>query len=148
MLISGLNTSEAVPALKMAISFAAQRQRILAHNIANISTPDFQPLDAPVAEFQRTLGEAIDRHRSGNPGASRAELDWRESRFLRRDRAGRMVVTPSEPSTNVLFHDRNNRDVERMMQDVSENVVAFRTATDLLKSRNDLMRSAIAGRVA
>lgn len=147
MFISDLTSSEAVPALKMAASFAAQRQRILAHNIANISTPDFRPLDAPVAEFQKTLAEAIDRRRAGAP-AARAQLDWRESRNLRRDASGRMVVTPSEPSKNVLFHDRNNRDVERLMQDVAENVVAFRMATDLLKSRNDLMRTAIAGRVA
>ncbi len=148
MLISDLASSDAIPALKMAVSFAAQRQRILAHNIANISTPDFRPLDAPVSEFQETLSKAIDRRRSGAPRTANGELDWRESRHIRRDDNRRMTVVPSVPSDNVLFHDRNNRDVERMMQDVAENVVAFRLASDLLKSRNDLIRSAIAGRVA
>ncbi len=148
MFISDLASSDAIPALKMAVSFAAQRQRILAHNIANISTPDFRPLDAPIAEFQQTLAEAVDRRRAEPAWGSHGELNWRETRNLRRDDSGRMIVNPSEPSKNVLFHDRNNRDVERMMQDLSENVVAFRMATDLLKSRNDLIRTAIAGRVA
>lgn len=148
MFISDLASADAIPALKMAVSFAAQRQRILAHNVANISTPDFRPLDAPVADFQKTLAQAIDRRRDLPARGTRGELDWRESRHIRRDDRGEMTVTPSEPSKNVLFHDRNNRDVERLMQDVAENVVAFRLATDMLKSRNDLIRTAIAGRVA
>ncbi|MGD9692770.1 MAG: flagellar basal body rod protein FlgB [Phycisphaerales bacterium] len=148
MLIPDFGSSGAVPALKMAASFAAQRQDILAHNVANISTPDFRPLDAPVAEFQETLSKAIDRRRSSTSNPSGREFSWSESSHIRRDYHGRMRVVASEPSDNVLFHDRNNRDVERLMQDVAENVVAFRLATDLLKSRNDLIRTAIAGRVA
>lgn len=155
MFLRELATADAIPALEMTIRFAGQRQRVLAHNIANISTPDFQPLDLPVAEFQRTLGEAIDRRRDAargggvqTPGAPHGPLAWRESRHLRQDDRGDLLATPSDPSRNILFHDRNNRDTERMMQDVAENLSVYRVATDLLKSRYDLLRTAISGRIA
>lgn len=155
MFLRELATADAIPALEMTIRFAGQRQRVLAHNIANISTPDFHPLDLPVGEFQRTLGEAIDRRRQAAaggegraPGAPRGPLVWRESEHLRRDDRGDLLATPGDPSRNILYHDRNNRDTERMMQDVAENLGVYRVATDLLKSRYDLLKTAISGRIA
>jgi flagellar basal body rod protein FlgB len=47
----------------------------------------------------------------------------------------------------VLFHDRNNRDLERLMQGLAENTTTYRVAADLLRSRYDVLRTAISQRV-
>jgi flagellar basal body rod protein FlgB len=58
-----------------------------------------------------------------------------------------LQLTPQTPSGNILFHDRNNRDLERQMQSMVENLTVFRTAADLFKSRMDLLNTAIRERL-
>ena len=135
MMISGLTSAGALPVLEMGIRFAAQRQRILAHNIANLSTPDFRPTEVSPQAFQRLLGDAIDRRRASSGGGASGPLEWREGGQFERDEQGGLRLVPGEPTGNVLFHDRNNRDLERMMQALAENVAAYRVATDLLRSQ-------------
>jgi hypothetical protein len=48
---------------------------------------------------------------------------------------------------NILFHDGNDRNPERIMQSLVENFITFRTAADLLKSRFNLINTAISERV-
>ena len=54
---------------------------------------------------------------------------------------------PEPLGANILFHDGNDRDLERTMQDLVENFLTFRVATELMRSRFDLINSAIAGRI-
>lgn len=144
MSIAGLTSSGSIPALEATIQFAGARQRTIAHNIANIDTPDFQPLDLSVTGFQKSLADAIDRRRAGD--APEGPLELRDSSELRVDH-GQLRFTPKSPSTNLLFHDRNNRDLEHLMQASTENVSVYRTATELLRSRYDLLKTAISQRV-
>lgn len=146
MFIGDLLNSGAMPVLEMTARFSAQRQGVLAHNIANIDTPDFRPVDASPAAFQRMLREAVDRRRAA--GAS-APLEWEETREVRRGGPGPfdLRLVPRTPTGNILFHDRNNRDLERLMQAQAENAGAFRVATDLLRSRYQLLGAAIGERV-
>ena len=58
-----------------------------------------------------------------------------------------MTLRPSPTGDNLLFHDQNDRDVERIMQDLVENFMAFRTAAQFLRSRFDLISSAIRERI-
>jgi flagellar basal body rod protein FlgF len=69
--ISDLTNAGAIPVLEATMRFAAQRQRLIAHNIANLSTPDFRPLDVSVPAFQKSLREAVEARRAGRtaPGA-------------------------------------------------------------------------------
>ncbi|MEO0715473.1 MAG: hypothetical protein AAFY58_00635 [Planctomycetota bacterium] len=142
MFISGLTSTGALPTLEMGVRFAAQRQRTLAHNIANLATPGFQPKEVSPRAFQEVLGEAVDRRRS-RTGGMHGALDWRETAQMTRDQRGNLKLVPQDSSSNVLFHDRNNRDLERMMADLAENVAAYRVATDLLRSRVGALTSAI-----
>lgn len=142
--MSDLTSSGSMPALEMTLRFAGQRQKIIAHNIANLTTPDFRPVDVSPQAFQATLSRAIEERRSrGGHGA----LPIGSSREIRRRGDGSLELTPRTPAGGVLAHDRNNRDLERMMQDLAENTAVFRTASDLYKNRSDLLRSAIAQRV-
>lgn len=145
MVLRDVVSAGARPALEMTIRYAGERQRLLAHNIANIDTPGFQPRDVPPESFRRVLGEAVEARRARG-GASGA-LPWRETREIRRSVGGGLRLVPRTPSGNVLFHDQNDRDLERMMQSLAENTMAYRTAVDLLKARSETMRVAISQRV-
>jgi flagellar basal-body rod protein FlgB len=144
-MIDQLTNADAIPALEAMVQFSGRRQKLISHNIANLSTPSFQPLDVSVAGFQRQLAEAVDRRRE-TYGGQRGELEIADSREVRQTGIG-LELEPRPHGRNILFHDQNNRDLERTMQDLAENVAVFRVASDLLKSRMDLLRSAISERL-
>lgn len=146
MFIRELATADALPSLEATVRFASQRQQFLAHNIANIDTPDFVQKDVAPGEFQEFLSAAVDRRRE-RWGGHRGEMEWRQTRAIRADDHGGFRLEPVEPRQGLMFHDRNNRDVERLMQDMVENVAQHRVATELLRSRYALLGTAIAGRI-
>jgi len=146
-MIKDLASSGAIPALELTMRFAGARQRIIAHNIANLDTPNFQPKDVSPRDFQEMLGEAIDARRSNNGGAA-GDLEWRETRQVQRSPDGGLTLEPLADAPGVLFHDRNNRDLERLMQSMVENAGMFRVASDLLRQRYSMLRAAISERAA
>lgn len=148
MLITDLANSGAAPALEQMMRFAAQRQRLLSHNIANIDTPNFQTTDVSPSAFQSQLKAAIDRRRD-TTGGEHGSLQLGSSEQVATDAAGNLVLTPSSTagSGNILYHDRNDRDLERMMQGLAENTMSFRVASDLYRRHQDILRAAIAQRV-
>ena len=58
-----------------------------------------------------------------------------------------MVLDPSALSENLMFHDKNDRNLERIMQDVSENLLAFKAATQLMRNRFRMIEMAISERI-
>lgn len=144
-MIKGMFSYGSMPALERMVEFAGARQELIAHNIANLSTPYFKPADLDPVAFQSQLREAMDR-RSRKPNPMRRSLELGDSHQVRMSR-GRMQFRPQQTNENILFHDHNNRDMERTMQDLVENALAHRTSVDLLKSQFDLLRTAIRERV-
>lgn len=146
MFIRELATSDAMPALEATIRFTARRQAFLASNIANADTPNYRPRDVAPGEFQRVLGEAIDKRRQ-QFGGHRGALEFRGSENIRpaRTRLGEpdFALRPAPQGRNILFHDRNDRDVERMMQDLVENTNVHGMAVELLRGRSELLNIAI-----
>ncbi|MHC4106624.1 MAG: flagellar basal body rod protein FlgB [Planctomycetota bacterium] len=140
-MIEGVTNADAVPVLERMIQFAGQRHRLIVNNIANLSTPGFRPQDVSVEGFQQQLGEAIDARRAAS-GASGGDLPLQDSQEVTVRRDG-MVLHPRPVGDNILFHDGNDRNVERLMQDLAENFLAFRTTAELLRSRFDLINTAI-----
>ena len=151
-IIDQLDTAGALPALDKAIRRAGARHTVIAHNIANLETPGFQPVDVDPAAFQAELADAIDRRRAGKTtdssrGGGHGSLDMESTREIEIGRDGSLRLNPRTSSGNILFHDRNNRDLERTMQSLVENASAFRVATDLLRNRTTALRDAMAERV-
>jgi flagellar basal-body rod protein FlgB len=143
---SDLGNSGALPALEAMMRFAGARQRLISHNIANISTPGFIQNDVSVPDFQRSLADAIESRRSDTSQVSGSlQLRSKEVEILP---DGTMFLNPETPSGGILYHDRNNRSVENLMKDNAENMGAFRIASELLRSRLQQLRDAIAERVA
>jgi flagellar basal-body rod protein FlgB len=143
--IQELTNSGAIPTLELMVRFSGARQRVLAHNISNLDTPDFQPLDVSPQEFQKALGKAIEARRAA--GGDTSPLPFQGTDQVKVAADGGISLNPATPSGNILFHDRNNRDVEGLMSQQAENLAVFRTSIELLRSRYAVLQSAISERV-
>lgn len=145
MLIADLANAGSLPVVSEMMRFTARRQELIAHNIANLETPDFRQVDALPDSFQRALAAAVgQRRRTGNASGPLRPFETRE---IDRSASGELVLRPKSTSGGILFHDRNNRDLEGLMQHLAENGMAFRAAADLYRRENDLIRTAISQRV-
>ena len=84
--------------------FTAQRQRLLAHNIANLDTPNFTQLDASPKSFQAELRRAVQARREGNAGkgelAHLGALNLRDTREVRFMDNGELELRPGTPSVS------------------------------------------------
>jgi len=145
MLIEGLTNAGAMPSLEQTMRFAGQRQRLIAHNVANFDTPDFVQQDVSTVDFQKTLREAVEARRERTGGRFGA-LPMASTSEVKIDASGRLRLTPQTPMGGVLAHDRNNRDLERTLQDLTETAVAFRAATSLYSAQRNVIRDAISER--
>ncbi len=139
--IHGMFDTGAMPAAESLVKFTAARQQVLADNVANLSTPYFKPRDLDPGSFQSALSDAIDRRRQ-TASPIRGQLEFRDTRQLRFG-GERIEVRPEATHDNVLFHDQNNRDLERLMQRVAENTMAHRLGTELVRNQFDMLRLAI-----
>ena len=137
-MVDGFLGQSSIPALERSLQFMSARQRLLAGNLANAETPGFRPVDVDPRAFQASLRESL------------------EQRVL--DGEGRLVIDDGGPATfgpggvelrpevladNILFHDGNDRSVERLLQMVTENVYAFRAASQLLRGQFETINAAI-----
>lgn len=144
-MIDGLTNASAIPTLERLMQFAGQRHRIIANNIANISTPGFRPADVSVAEFQAQLGKAVDKRRA-QYGTAGGELELESTSQVEVTPAS-MTLHPEPTGDNLLFHDGNDRNVERIMQSLVENFMAFRVAAQFLQGQFNLINMAIRERI-
>ncbi len=161
-MIDGLTNSDGIPALQRLMQFTGQRHRIILNNIANLSTPGFRPTDVSPQAFQAQLAEAIEAKRTG--GAPRAALgidgETAGAGFgadsalpMRSTREvdalpDRLVLHPEATGDNILFHDGNDRNVERVVQSLVENFMAYRAAAQLMRNRLEIINTAIRERVS
>jgi flagellar basal-body rod protein FlgB len=144
MLTDMFNTGS-MPTLERVVQFTGKRHDLLTHNIANMSTPNFQARDLDVESFQNTLADAVKRRRAKMGGMNR-ELnikDTREIEFAKQ----RLNIQPGFANDNIMFHDRNNRSLEHTMQNLAENTMTHNAALDMLKNQFSMLKSAIRGQV-
>lgn len=140
-MINDLFNNGSMPVLERMVQFTGARHGVIADNIANLSTPYYRPKDLSVEKFQKQLRKAVDTRRATSTptnGELRVE-DSREIRF----HADRLETSAEPLDENIMFHDRNNRDLERIMQDLAENTLAHNAGLEMLKNQFDLLRMAI-----
>lgn len=142
LFLSDVTSGGATPMLEKTLAFTEARNRVLAENIANISTPGYRTKQLDTRAFQAALREASER-RARSGGA----FEMAATREAAQDETGRLVVTPSEePPENLLFQDGTNARIERQMAQLAENTLMHRTASDLLQQRYGTIAKAIRGR--
>ncbi len=125
-----MNQSSA-PVLEKMLQFTAARHKLIAENVVNLSTPNYQQKDLSLEKFQDMLGERIQHRDSGARGVTSfddisAELD--------------------EPERGILFHDGTNRSVEQLMTDQAKNAMMHNFVVELLRKQYSTMEMALKDR--
>jgi len=144
MVKSALFGSGAIPVLEKLVSFTEERQKLIAANIANISTPYYKARDVSLADFQKSLAGAIDYRRS-HPGTFRMVSTGSVSA----DSSGRAAIRVLERQARhaQLRHDENNVSIDEEMAESAKNGMLHRVAIELLRNRYGMLRTAISERV-
>jgi flagellar basal-body rod protein FlgB len=133
-----------IPLLEKTLAFVEARQRMLATNIANITTPGYRTKQLDENAFQNALAEAA-KNRDETGGA----FELSSTREFRVDEQGLLEVAPSEtPAENILFQDGTNASIERQMAQLAENAMLNQVSAELLKGYFDGLSKAIRGRVS
>lgn len=142
--VSDVTSLTPIAMLEKTLAFNEARQKMLASNIANITTPGYKAKQLDVEAFQDALRAAADRRakRLDEP----FQLDG--TREFRVGPDGRLSISPSEePVENLLFKDGTNASIERQMSQLAETAMTHQVAAELLKGYFDGLQKSIRGRV-
>jgi len=120
-----------------AMSLRAERQQVLANNIANADTPQFRARDF---DFAAALASSLDADRAGGRGMSLAVTSARHLR------AGSSVGTtrellyrvPDQPSL-----DGNTVDMDRERAQFADNSVRYQASLTFLTNRLQSLKTAM-----
>jgi len=145
MFLEGLLNRGSMPVLQQVMAFTQERHTVLANNVSNLDTVGYKMQDLPVTEFLEALDKAIaDRDRGG---AGRP-LRMRSTSNLHWDPVGRLQARPVEiPNNNILFHDDNNRFVEKQMSAMAKNALLHNVSAELLRGQYEMLRTALRERL-
>jgi flagellar basal-body rod protein FlgB len=143
MWIDRLTASRTAHALELAARYAEERHKVLAENVANIDTPDYQTKILDGEAFQKTLKESLERAKNGREN----RLELRGEAQVSTSPDGELLVKPRiRPAENILFHDGRNAMLEKLMTDVQKNALDYQLASRLLNKRYQGLLTAIRGR--
>ena len=144
-MIEGLFNRGSMPVLEQVMSFTEARHEVLANNISNFDTVGYKAKDLDTDGFFETLLQAVDRRDGRGAGAA---LEMRSSKHLKWDRSGRLHAKPIEiKNNNILFHDDNNRFVEKQLSDLAQNSLLHNVTAELLRGQYNSMQTAIRERL-
>ena len=144
MMLESLLNRGSLPVLQQVMSFTEARHNVLANNVSNFDTVGYKMQDLPEAEFFAELDRAVQRRNGGGAGAP---LEMRSTKNMSWDDQGRIEASAVEiEGSNILFHDENNRFVEKQMSAMAENGLRHNIASELLRQQYNLLRRAIRGR--
>jgi flagellar basal-body rod protein FlgB len=145
MFIDNLLNRGAIPVLEQVMKFTEERHSVLANNVSNFDTVGYKMQDLPVSEFNAALQEAVVR-RESKGGCGPLELN--STRHFQWDSSGRMQTTPIElTDNNILFHDENNRFVEKQMSEMAKNTLRHNVTVEMLRSTYNGLETAIRGKL-
>lgn len=131
-MLSSLLNQTALPALEQTVGFAARRHSLLASNLANMDTPDYQTRDISVGDFQTTLKAAL---QSSAAPQSRYETptDVRQANFTK----------VRDISNQILYHDGSDVSLEQQVTEIAKNQSMHNTAIALMRSQFQTLKAAI-----
>lgn len=134
-----------IATLQPAVFFTSERHRAIANNIANVSTPGYQMLDAPVAEFHDAFARALE----GRDERPVPVFEFQGSDHIVPRAGGGLAVDFLEfpRQSGTLKHDENNLMIELEMSKLSRNAGLHNALVELLNQQFALLQSAIRERV-
>lgn len=131
----------ALPVLGYAANFSYQRHQVIVNNLANVDTPHYKRLDLPVAEFRRTLRDAVARMENRPVRI----LDFRGGSRIGTgaDFGVSADILAAKSGTGMLKHDDNNVSPDKEMVALSDNAMFHNALVQLMASDFNLMAGAI-----
>ena len=142
MWLNGLFSGGSISTLESLAAFTEARHRVLADNIANVDTPYYKARDLSPEAFAEQLRRAVqDRH------GMRAPLTLEPTEQVYTAESGSLCFVPEEIEHNhILFHDENNRSVEKLSAAMAKNRMVHLASTRLLTHEFQLLQAAVRGR--
>jgi flagellar basal-body rod protein FlgB len=120
------------PLLEQVLEFTAARHRLIAENMANVDTPEYQQKDLDVRQFQAMLRDRVDTRENSPPGA------------IGFDDISAEVQNPTD---GILFHDGNNRSMEQLVSDQAKNAMLHNLVVEMLRKQFQQMEMALKEKV-
>ncbi len=120
MFIQRLLNQGNAPLLEQVLKFTEARHKLIAENVVNASTPGYRQKDLSVDRFRQMLRDRVDRREAAPPGSVGFEDVEAE------------VETPTR---GILFHDGNNRSMERLVTDQAKNAMMHNLVVELLRKQ-------------
>src|SRR3954454_17989884 len=128
MFINRLLNDGNAPVLERLLDFTAQRHRLIAENVVNVSTPGYRQKDLSLGRFQQMLSERIGQRREAGPGA----VDFEDVR-----------ADVEDAEHGILFHDGQTRSMEQLMTDQAKNALMHNLAIGRLLKQCQAMELAL-----
>lgn len=128
--------------MKSRLQMLGERQRVIAENVANVSTPGFTPRDIDQKAFSRALEQAMPQQ--GAAGGPRAvSLAVTRPGHIAAPAAGApMGLTPTASPDAETTLDGNGVVVEEQMMKIAETRMDFETMVGLYQKSLGLLRLA------
>lgn len=122
------------------LNLRAERQQVLANNIANADTPHFKARDF---DFAKVLSSTLNEGRQAERGGMMSQLVTTSSRHLQSQLDQREAITlayrvPEQPSL-----DGNTVDMDRERTEFADNAVKYQASLAFLKDRLQGLKSAM-----
>lgn len=128
MFLDRLLNQGSSPILEQWLQFTDARQRLLAEDIVNASTPNYVQKDLSLDQFQNLMQAKIEQEGSSAPGSVRFDD---------------VSMEIQHPHRGILFHDGNNRSMEQIMTDQAKNALMHSMAVELLRDQYSVLEMAL-----
>lgn len=145
MFLNSLFERGSLGVMQKTMAFTEARHKVLVNNVTNFDTVGYKVQDLPAEQFHQAMREAVQRRNRRGAGAP---LELQPQRNFRYDSRGHLQASAVEiEDNNILFHDENNRFLEKQMVQLRKNTGKHRMMAELLGQQYSLLRSAIRGQV-
>jgi flagellar basal-body rod protein FlgB len=126
MFIERLVNGENEPLLEQWLHFTAQRHKLIAEDVVNLSTPGYKQKDLSLEKFQSVLRDRVERRDSsgrGNFDLSGTDLSAKDD--------------------GMLFHDGATRSAEQLISDEAKNGLMHNMVIEMLRDQFQQLEMAI-----
>ncbi len=122
--------NKTISTLERSLDFSMAKNRIIAHNIANVDTPRYKAKDVV---FKNILQEKTLQAKRTHP---------RHLPFKGDQQSNYRVITKSHTMYN---HNRNNVDIDREMAELAKNQIYYQAMVDRLNGEFSNLQTVIRG---
>jgi flagellar basal-body rod protein FlgB len=129
-----------IPLLEKTLDVYSQRQKAIAANIANVTTPGYRKIEV---NFEEKLSEALDDHKLETAVTNEKHIKLHSKNITEIEPEVRKV--PPENVSDELASGYNNVDIDKEMVDMAQNQLQYRMASRMLSRQFRGLQNAIKG---